>query len=190
MARTAGGEPAPRMTDRVTVMGVTPPFVPVVEVSEVPQPGGVTVVVSVVTAQEIVNVTASLGAGPSKLMVALAELPVMPRRLPAPLPGAPAGVRAAGSPTTAKLLLVATVSDPSAEVRVKGPDLVGSRLENVAIPPEADTLVVEFPANAPPLLTVILTAELSEVSRFPNGSSTWTVTAGVIACPAVVVVGC
>ena len=88
------------------MIGVMPPGVPLVEVSEVVQAGGVALGESVVTAQEvIVNVTPSLGAGPSKLMVALAVLPVMSSRLVWLLPAEPAGVRPAGSPTIVKLLL-------------------------------------------------------------------------------------
>src|SRR5689334_8087591 len=65
------------------------------------------------------------------------------------------------------------------------------RLENVATPPCADTVVV--PASVPPpglvpIATVMLAVEL--VTVFPNASCTATCTAGLIAAPAVALVGC
>ena len=86
---------------------------------------------------------------------------------------------------TLKLPLVAAVSDPSVANRVKPvPALVGTRVEKVATPLEAATVVVELPLITPGLLIAIETFELSEVTTLPNWSSTFTVTAGVIALPA------
>jgi hypothetical protein len=89
---------------------------------------------------------------------------------------------------TLKLLLVVPVRAPSLADSVKAPTLVGIRAENVATPPTAATLVV--PVNTPPLLIAIDTVEVSDASRFPNWSCTCTVTAGEIACPAIVLEGC
>ena len=91
-----------------------------------------------------------------------------------------------GAPAvTLKPLLVALISEPSVANRVKPvPALLGTRLEKVATPLEAATVVVEPPLKTPGLLIAIETFELSEVTRFPNWSTTLTVTAGVIALPA------
>src|SRR5262245_29987138 len=65
------------------------------------------------------------------------------------------------------------------------------RLENVATPPTADTVVVPDSVPPPglvPMATVILAVELGTV--FPNASCTVTCTAGEIATPAVASVGC
>src|SRR4051812_22592888 len=65
------------------------------------------------------------------------------------------------------------------------------RLENVATPPTAATVV--GPGSVPPtgmvpMATVVLADEL--VTVFPNASCTATCTAGLIDAPAVVVLGC
>src|SRR5262245_50075350 len=65
------------------------------------------------------------------------------------------------------------------------------RLENVATPPTAATVVVPDsvpPPGLKPMATVMLAVEL--VTVFPNVSCTATCTAGLIAAPAVVLVGC
>src|SRR5512140_857192 len=65
------------------------------------------------------------------------------------------------------------------------------RLENVATPADADTVVVPDsvpPPGLKPMATVMLAVEL--VAVFPNASCTATCTAGMIAVPAVVLVGC
>src|SRR3954464_15523303 len=65
------------------------------------------------------------------------------------------------------------------------------RLENVATPPTADTVTVPDSVPPPglvPMATVMLALEL--VTVLPNVSCTATCTAGLIAAPAVVVVGC
>src|SRR5687767_16023207 len=65
------------------------------------------------------------------------------------------------------------------------------RLENVATPADADTVVVPDSAPPPglvPIATVTFAVEL--VTVFPNASCTATCTAGLIAAPAVVLVGC
>jgi hypothetical protein len=92
---------------------------------------------------------------------------------------------------TVKLLLVALASDPSEADKVKVvPATVGIKFEKVATPLDADTVVVEVPLNAPGELIVILTLELSVVTTLPFASCTCTVTAGEIAEPALVVLGC
>src|SRR3954464_1209235 len=65
------------------------------------------------------------------------------------------------------------------------------RLENVATPLTAATVAVPDsvpPLGLKPMATVMLAAEL--VTTFPNESCTATCTAGLIAVPAVVLVGC
>src|SRR4051794_27272810 len=65
------------------------------------------------------------------------------------------------------------------------------RLENVATPATADTVVVPDSVPLPglvPIATVTLAVEL--VTVLPNASCTATCTAGLIAAPAVVLVGC
>src|SRR5512140_2758507 len=65
------------------------------------------------------------------------------------------------------------------------------RLENVATPADADTVVVPDSAPPPglvPIATVMLAVEL--VTVFPNVSCTATCTAGLIATPAVELDGC
>src|SRR5262245_6318823 len=65
------------------------------------------------------------------------------------------------------------------------------RLENVATPLTADTVVVPDSAPPPgllPMATVTLAVEL--VTVFPNASCTDTCTAGLIDAPAVALVGC
>src|SRR5688572_18085890 len=65
------------------------------------------------------------------------------------------------------------------------------RLEKVATPPTADTVVVPDSVPPPglvPIATVMLAVEL--VTVFPNASCTVTCTAGLIAAPAVALVGC
>src|SRR5512141_545086 len=65
------------------------------------------------------------------------------------------------------------------------------RLENVATPLTADTVVVPDsvpPLGLKPMDTVMLAVEL--VTMFPNASCTATCTAGLIATPAVAFVGC
>ena len=92
---------------------------------------------------------------------------------------------------TLKLPLVAPVSDPSVAARVNPvPALVGTRFENVAMPPTAPTVVVDVPLSTPPMLIAMETLDVSDVSRLPNWSCTRTLTAGVIACPAMVLDGC
>src|SRR3954466_7208789 len=64
------------------------------------------------------------------------------------------------------------------------------RLENVATPAAADTVVVPDSVPPPgllPMATVMLAVEL--VTVLPNASCTVTCTAGAIAAPAVVLVG-
>src|SRR3954469_16501085 len=66
-----------------------------------------------------------------------------------------------------------------------------ARLENVATPATADTVAVPDsvpPPGLKPMDTVMLALEL--VTVFPNVSCTATCTAGLIAAPAVVLVGC
>src|SRR5580700_8862377 len=67
-----------------------------------------------------------------------------------------------------------------------------TRLLKVARPPAlVVALVVEPPVKAPgPLATLIVTVAPLSATALPNVSSTWTVGAGLIALPAVVVVGC
>src|SRR5512140_84494 len=65
------------------------------------------------------------------------------------------------------------------------------RLENVATPADAATVVV--PVNVPPpglvpIATVTFAVEL--VTVFPNASCTVTCTAGLMALPAVALAGC
>ncbi len=55
--------------------------------------------------------------------------------------------------------------------------MVGARLENVATPADAATVVVEPALNAPPLLIVIETFEVSVVTTLLKVSSTLTTTA-------------
>src|SRR6185436_2454636 len=65
------------------------------------------------------------------------------------------------------------------------------RLENVATPLTADTVVVPDsvpPPGLAPIATEMLAVEL--VTVFPNASCTATCTAGLIDVPAVVLVGC
>jgi hypothetical protein len=65
------------------------------------------------------------------------------------------------------------------------------RLLKVAMPPEAGTVVV--PVSAPPLglvpMAIVIEAVLV-VTRLPNWSSTWTVTAGEMELPYGVLLGC
>ena len=91
---------------------------------------------------------------------------------------------------TVKLLLVALVRDPSVADSVYDPPLVGTRFENVATPLTAATVNVDPPLKAPPLLMAIVTLEPSVVTRLPLASCTCTVTAGLMALAAKVVVGC
>src|SRR5687767_2460199 len=65
------------------------------------------------------------------------------------------------------------------------------RLENVATPLTAATVVVPDSVPPPglvPIATVMLAVELGTV--FPNASCTVTCTAGLMALPAVALVGC
>src|SRR4051812_39488025 len=65
------------------------------------------------------------------------------------------------------------------------------RLEKEARPPDADTVVVPDsvpPPGLAPIATVIPAVEL--VTVFPNASCPVTCTAGLIATPAVALVGC
>src|SRR3954468_4022829 len=65
------------------------------------------------------------------------------------------------------------------------------RLEKVATPPTADTVVVPDsvpPPGLAPIATVMLAVEL--VTVLPNASCTATCTAGLIAAPALALVGC
>src|SRR3954470_10207399 len=65
------------------------------------------------------------------------------------------------------------------------------RLENVATPATADAVVVPDsvpPPGLAPIATVMLAVELGTV--FPNASCTVTCTAGLIAAPALALVGC
>src|SRR5512139_1533436 len=65
------------------------------------------------------------------------------------------------------------------------------RLEKVATPADADTVVVPDSVPPPglvPIATVMLAVEL--VTVFPNASCTATCTAGLIATPAVALDGC
>src|SRR5687767_9877202 len=65
------------------------------------------------------------------------------------------------------------------------------RLEKLATPALADTVVVPDSVPPPglvPIATVTLAVEL--VTVFPNASCTVTCTAGLIATPAVALVGC
>jgi hypothetical protein len=96
----------------------------------------------------------------------------------------------AGAWSTLKLLLVAPVSEPSDADNVNDPLVVGTRFENVATPPDAAAVNVDPLLRVPPVLIAIVTVEVSVVTRLPLASSTCTVTAGLIALPAVVVVGC
>jgi hypothetical protein len=95
-----------------------------------------------------------------------------------------------GAWLTVKLLLVAPVSEPSVADNVNDPPLVGTRFENVATPPDAGTVNVDPALKAPPALIPIVTLELLVVTKLPFASCSWTVTAGLIALPVVVVVGC
>src|SRR5580658_2499834 len=67
-----------------------------------------------------------------------------------------------------------------------------TRLEKVARPAAlVVVLVVEPPVKAPgPLATVIVTVAPLSATGLPKVSSTWTVGPGLMAMPAVVVVGC
>src|SRR5512133_1847916 len=65
------------------------------------------------------------------------------------------------------------------------------RVEKVATPADADTVVVPDSVPPPglvPIATVMLAVEL--VTVFPNWSCTVTCTAGAIATPAVALAGC
>src|SRR6185295_11596948 len=65
------------------------------------------------------------------------------------------------------------------------------RLENVATPPDAETVAVPDsvpPPGLTPIATVMLALELGTV--LPNASCTVTCTAGEIATPAVALLGC
>src|SRR5512147_1691992 len=71
------------------------------------------------------------------------------------------------------------------------PDLSMDRLEKLATPFTADTVVVPDSVPPPglvPMATVMLAVEL--VTVFPSASCTVTCTAGMIATPAVEFVGC
>src|SRR5688572_22307527 len=98
-------------------------------------------------------------------------------------------VAAAGLMVNAEL--DAPVSAPDAAVRVyPTPALSIERLENVATPLTAATVVVPESVPPPglvPIATVMLAVEL--VTVFPNASCTATCTAGLIAAPAVALVG-
>src|SRR6185436_17536275 len=87
---------------------------------------------------------------------------------------------------------VAPVRAPDAAVRLKPvPALSMDRLENVATPLDAATVWVPDSVPPPglvPMATVTFAVEL--VTVFPNASCTATCTAGLIAAPAVVLVGC
>ena len=62
------------------------------------------------------------------------------------------------------LLLVALVSPDDAAVSVYVPDVFRIRLENVATPPTAETVVVPV---TPEAVEVIVTEALEEVTRLP-----------------------
>src|SRR5438874_338460 len=65
------------------------------------------------------------------------------------------------------------------------------RVEKVATPPTAATVVVLPPVNPPgPVATVMVTPIGEPVTGLPNPSSTRTAGAGEMAAPAVVAVGC
>ena len=91
---------------------------------------------------------------------------------------------------TVKLVLVALASAPSEAVKVNDPVTVGTRFAKVATPLDATTVVVELPLNTPPVLMAMVTLELSPVTTLPTASCTCATTAGVIAWPAFVLVGC
>lgn len=91
---------------------------------------------------------------------------------------------------TVKLLLVAGVNDPSVADNVKEPLFVGTRFEKVATPFTAAAVKVEAPLKTPPPLIAIVTLEVFPGTTSPLLSTTWTVTAGEIADPAVEVPGC
>src|SRR6185295_3925153 len=86
---------------------------------------------------------------------------------------------------------LAPVSAPDAAVSVyPAPDLLMERLENVATPLTAATVVVPDSVPPPglvPIATVMLAVE--PVTVLPNVSSTATCTDGLIATPAVALVG-
>ena len=90
-------------------------------------------------------------------------------------------------PLTLKLLLVAPVRPVLAALSVNEPACVGTRFEKVAVPLTAATDVVLVPESVPPPLIVTVAVLLVAL---PNWSRICTVTAGLIALPAAVAVGC
>src|SRR5690349_21299084 len=64
------------------------------------------------------------------------------------------------------------------------------RLAKIATPDDAVAVAVAEPSANVPLSRVSVTVELSPVTTLPYGSSTATVTAGLIATPAGASVGC
>ena len=84
-------------------------------------------------------------------------------------------------------MLMAPVRPVLAALKLNEPACVGIRFEKVAKPFAAATEVVLAPAIVPPPLMVTVAVLLVGL---PNWSWIWTVTAGLIALPAVVVVGC
>lgn len=90
-------------------------------------------------------------------------------------------------PFTVKLLLVALVKPVLAAFSVNEPACVGTRFAKVAVPFTAATEVVLVPESVPPPLMVTVAVLLV---KLPNWSWILTVTAGLIALPAFVVVGC
>lgn len=71
------------------------------------------------------------------------------------------------------------------------PVLLIERPLNVAMPPEAATVVVPLSVPPPAFVPIaIVTEAVLLVTRFPLESSTCTVIAGVIEAPATVLLGC
>ena len=71
------------------------------------------------------------------------------------------------------------------------PALLMDRVLKVAMPPTAATVVVPLSVPAEGLVPMaMVTLDVSLVTRLPNLSSTSTVTAGLIAAPATVLLGC
>ena len=70
------------------------------------------------------------------------------------------------------------------------PVVLITRLLNVATPLDAVAVAVVEPVENLPLLRVKVTVELFVVTTFPKASSTSTVTPGLMATPAVALVGC
>src|SRR5690348_6153062 len=64
------------------------------------------------------------------------------------------------------------------------------RLENVAVPLTAATVVAPLSVPPPGLLPIATVTFAVDEVKFPNWSSIWTVTAGAIDWAATVLVGC